>query len=43
MQAGEVFVLADFRNGGADSRFFGPVKEQEILGTVITLVRRNHL
>lgn len=43
LQAGEVFVLADFRNGGADSRFFGPVKEQEILGTVITLVRRNHL
>ena len=39
----EVFVLADFRNGGADSRFFGPVKKDEILGVVITVVRRNNL
>ena len=43
LQAGEVFVLADHRQGGADSRFFGPVKEEEILGTVITLLRRNKL
>ena len=39
----EYFVLADYRNGGADSRFFGAVKEQEILGTVITIMRRNNL
>ena len=40
---GEYFVLADYRNGGADSRFFGAVKENEILGTVITILRRNNL
>ena len=40
---GEYFVLADYRNGGADSRFFGAVREDEILGTVITILRRNNL
>ena len=40
---GEFFVLADHRNGGADSRFFGAVSEEEILGTVITIMRRNNL
>ena len=40
---GEYFVLADYRNGGADSRFFGAVSEDEILGTVITILRRNNL
>ena len=39
----EYFVLADFRNGGADSRFFGPVKAEEIQGVVITILRRNNL
>lgn len=39
----ECFVLADLRDGGADSRFFGPVKKSEILGTVITIARRNNL
>ena len=39
----EYFVLADYRNGGADSRFFGPVKKDEILGTVIAIMRRNNL
>ena len=43
LQAGECFVMADQRNGGADSRFFGPVSEEEILGTVITIARRNSL
>ena len=43
LKAGECFVLADHRNGGADSRFFGPVKQEEILGTVITIARRNNL
>ena len=43
LQPGECFVLADLRNGGADSRFFGPVSEDEILGTVITIARRNNL
>ena len=39
----EYFVLADYRNGGADSRFFGAVRKSEILGTVITIMRRNNL
>ncbi len=40
---GEYFVLSDHRQGAADSRFFGPVKVNEILGVVITAVRRNNL
>ncbi len=40
---GEYFVLADRRNGGMDSRYFGPVKAEEIQGVVITVVRRNNL
>ncbi|MBQ6207780.1 MAG: S26 family signal peptidase, partial [Oscillospiraceae bacterium] len=35
--------LADSRNGGSDSRYFGPVRRDEILGTVITILRRNNL
>lgn len=41
--ADEYFVMADFRNGGADSRFFGPVRRDEIKGVVITVMRRNNL
>ena len=41
--ADEYFVMADYRNGGADSRFFGAVRKSEILGTVITIMRRNNL
>ena len=40
---GQCFVLADRRNGGEDSRYFGPVEKNEILGTVITIFRRNGL
>ena len=40
---GECFVMADKRNNGADSRFFGPVRKEEILGTVVTIARRNNL
>lgn len=40
---GECFVLADMRQGGADSRFFGPVNQDEIKGTVITILRRSNL
>ena len=40
---GECFVLADKRPGGVDSRYFGAVEKNEILGTVITIVRRNGL
>ncbi len=40
---GECFVLADAREGGADSRYFGPVSREDIAGTVITVLRRNNL
>ena len=37
------FVLADARQNGTDSRYFGAVQKNEIVGTVITIVRRNNL
>ena len=40
---GEYFVLADLRSSGEDSRYYGTVSESEILGKVITVVRRDHL
>ena len=40
---GEYFVMADRRNGGMDSRYFGTVKAEEIRGVVITILRRNNL
>ena len=40
---GEYFVMADRRNGGMDSRYFGIVKADEIRGVVITVLRRNNL
>lgn len=43
LQEGECFVLADYREGGTDSRFFGPVTKSEIDGTVITIIRKNNL
>ena len=43
LKEGECFVLADSRDGGSASRYFGPVEKSEILGTVITIARRNKL
>ena len=43
LETGEYFVMADLRNGGMDSRYFGPVRLEEIQGVVITLLRRNNL
>lgn len=37
----ECFVLADKREGGEDSRYYGPVKIKEIKGTVVGLYRRS--
>ena len=37
----EYFILADHREGGEDSRYFGPVNKSEIKGTIIGLFRRN--
>ena len=39
----EYFILVDNRDGGEDSRYYGPVKKSEIKGIVITLIRRNNL
>ena len=39
----EYFVLCDYRRGGKDSRYFGPVSEAELLGKVITVIRKNGL
>ena len=39
----EYFVLGDMRTDARDSRSFGPVRGDEILGTVITIVRRINL
>lgn len=43
LRDGACFVLSDSRNGGEDSRYYGPVGADEILGTVITVIRRNNL
>ena len=40
---GQCFVLADSRDGGSDSRYYGPVEREELLGSVITVLRRNNL
>lgn len=39
----ECFVLADSREEGTDSRYFGAVRKSEIAGTVIMINRRNNL
>ena len=36
----ECFVLSDKRDGGEDSRYYGPIKTSELRGTVIGLYRR---
>lgn len=43
LEENQCFVLADSRDGGSDSRYFGPVEKDELLGTVITVLRRNNL
>lgn len=37
----EYFVLVDNRRGGEDSRYYGPVRRDEIKGSVIGLYRRS--
>lgn len=39
----EFFILVDKREGGEDSRYYGPVTKKEIKGTVFGLYRRNSL
>ena len=37
------FVLVDMREGGEDSRYFGPVSRDEIDGLIIEVLRRNDI
>ena len=39
----EYFILCDYRNGAKDSRYYGAVKKNEIMGKVITIIRRSNL
>ena len=39
----EYFILADKREGGEDSRYYGPVKRSELKGTIIGMFRRNDI
>ena len=39
----EYFILCDYREGAKDSRYFGPVRDKEIKGKVITVIRRSGL
>lgn len=39
----QLFLLCDYREGARDSRYYGPVNTQEILGKVITVMRRSNL
>ena len=43
LKQNECFILADQRKGTEDSRYFGPVRYDEIDGTVITVIRKNNL
>jgi signal peptidase I len=40
---GQVFLLADSRDGATDSRIYGCVRIEDTLGKVITLLRRRNL
>lgn len=43
LEADEKFVLCDKREGGKDSRYFGPVKDGEIEGTMVAQYRRGSI
>lgn len=40
---GHVFLLGDYRTSAEDSRDFGPVPKEKVLGKVITILRRREL
>lgn len=39
----EYFILADYREGAKDSRYFGPVNRGDIKGKVISAIRKSQL
>ena len=40
---GEYFILGDNRADAMDSRYMGPIRQDDIVGTVISILRRNHI
>lgn len=42
LSANEYFVLADNRRTGVDSRYYGTVKSDEIMGTLLLLIRQHN-
>lgn len=43
LKSNEFFLLGDFREGAKDSRVFGPVKDSELKGKIITILRKSGL
>lgn len=43
LKKNQYFILGDYREGAKDSRYFGPVSKKNILGEVITAIRRGNL
>lgn len=39
----QVFLLADHRDGAVDSRIYGPVEINQILGKVVTVIRKRDI
>ena len=43
LESGEYFILGDAWENAKDIRYFGPVKDKEIKGKVITVIRRSEI
>ena len=43
LKEGEWFVLGDYRPEATDSRAFGPVKDEEMRGVVVAVLRRRNI
>ena len=43
LKANEYFVLADKRDTGTDSRYFGPITKEDTVGTVLISINRKNL
>ena len=43
LEEGQYFILTDNRESALDSRYYGPVSKQQIVGKVISLMRRGKL
>lgn len=43
LENNEFFILCDYRDGARDSRYYGPVKKDEIKGKILAVLRRSGL